>query len=58
MAYRGITEKEVEFVLNNPCTKVPGEPGTSKITAYPDGRRIEIIVPDENPCKIITAACD
>lgn len=58
MSYRGITKEEVEFVLNNPSTDVPGELGTRKITGYPNGRRVEIMVPIENPCKINTVVAD
>jgi hypothetical protein len=58
MLYRGITKEEVEFVLNHPDTIVPGESGTIKITGHPNGRRVEIMVPEENPCQINTVVAD
>jgi hypothetical protein len=58
MAYRKVTEEEVEFVLNNPDTTLPGEPGTLKITGHPKNRRVEIMVPLRNPCQINSVVAD
>ncbi len=56
MADRGITEKEVEFCLNEPEIIRPGERDTLILTAHPNGRFIKIVVPRKNPRVIITAA--
>ena len=56
MADRGITEKEVEFCLNEPEIIRPGERGRLILTAHPNGRFIKIVVPQMEPRVIITAA--
>lgn len=55
MADRGISKREVEFVLNNPEVTRPGERDTTIITAHPNGRYIKIVVPVKRPRVIITA---
>ncbi|MBA7583921.1 hypothetical protein ES708_25872 [subsurface metagenome] len=56
MADRGITEKEVEFCLNEPEIICPGERDRLILTAHPNGRFIKIVVPRMEPRVIITAA--
>ncbi len=56
MADRGITEKEVEFCLNEPEIIRPGERDRLILTAHPNGRFIKIVVPKMEPSVIITAA--
>ena len=56
MADRRITEKEVEFCLNEPEIIRPGERDTLILTAHPNGRFIKIVVPKMEPSVIITAA--
>jgi hypothetical protein len=56
MADRGISRREVEFVLNNPEITRPGEHDTIIMTAHPNGRYIKIGVPVKTPRVIITTA--
>jgi len=56
MADRGITEEEVEFVLNEPEITRPGDENCLILTAHPNGRFIKIVVPVKKPRVIITAA--
>ncbi len=56
MADRGITKKEVEYVLNEPEITRPGDEDYLILTAHPDGRYIKIVVPVKKPRVIITAA--
>ena len=56
MAYRRITEKEVEFCLNEPEIIRPGDRDTLILTAHPNGRFIKIVVHKTKPRVIITAA--
>jgi hypothetical protein len=56
MALRKITKEEVEYCLNEPEITRPGQRDTLILTAHPNGRFIKIVVPRNNPRKIITAA--
>ena len=56
MADRGITKKEVEFVLNEQEITRPGDEDCLVLTAHPNGRFIKIVVPVKKPRVIITAA--
>ena len=56
MVDRGITEEEVEFVLNEPEITRPGDSDCLVLTAHPNGRFIKIVVPVKKPRVIITAA--
>jgi len=53
---RGISEEEVEFVLNEPEITRPGNEDCLVLTAHPNGRFIKIVVPVKEPRVIITAA--
>lgn len=55
MADRGITEREVEFCLNNTEITRPGERGYLILTAHYRGKFIKIVVPEDKPTVIVTA---
>lgn len=56
MADRGITEKEVEFCLNNPEITRPSERGYLILSTHYRGKFVKIVVPRKEPTVIVTAA--
>jgi hypothetical protein len=58
MKERNVTKAEVEFVLNNPEYTLPGDCETIKMIAHPNGRKVKIVVPKDNDCRIKTVAAD
>ena len=56
MADREITEREVEFCLNNPEITRPGDRGYLILTTHCKGRFIKIVVPKLEPTVIVTVA--
>ena len=56
MEERGISETEIEFVLNNHEIEYTDRDGNRILVAHPDGRYIKVVVrKDSDPPFVITA---